>query len=178
MYEKFRQANSHRPWTGKLLHQWFTPKTMPPFLRSAAMIDGSRAHSIVVQAAKDHPLSADCFFTEMSYGNSAGAPEFYIRPKGIAYISGGSDDVPLPDLADEVSYDPKLVKELQRQAAVVSPEYLDVNKDAQLKAEQAVGIYGLTPVLLATFSSHCCAYLGWQCQLRYLSCRRPLCLGD
>ncbi|WFD42907.1 hypothetical protein MPSI1_001557 [Malassezia psittaci] len=125
------------PWTGKLLNQWFTPKTMPSYLRSAAMIDGSRAHSIVIQAAKNHQLSADCFFTEMSYGNSAGAPEFYIRPKGIAYISGGSDDVPLPDLADEVSYDPKLVKELQRQAAVVSPEYLDVNRDAQLKSEQA-----------------------------------------
>ena len=151
---------------------------MPSFLRSAAMIDGSRAHSIVIQAAKNHQLSADCFFTEMSYGNSAGAPEFYIRPKGIAYISGGSDDVPLPDLADEVSYDPKLVKELQREAAGVSAEYLDVNKDAQLKTEQAVGTYCLIPVLSSAFSSHCCAYFGWQCRHRYLSCRRPLRLGD
>ncbi|WFC94834.1 hypothetical protein MBRA1_001470 [Malassezia brasiliensis] len=125
------------PWTGKVLNQWFTPETLPPFLRAAAMIDGSRAHSIVIQAAKNHQLSADCFFSEMSYGNSAGAPELYIRPKGEAYISGGSDDVPLPELADDVSYDPRLTKELQRQAAVVSPEYLDVSKDAELKTEQA-----------------------------------------
>lgn len=121
-----------------MLQQWFTPKTLPSFLRSASVIDGTRAHSIVIQAAKNHQLSADCFFSEMSYGNSAGAPELYIRPKGVAYISGGSDDVPLPELADEVSYDPRLTKELQRQAAVVSPEYLDVSKDADLKAEQAV----------------------------------------
>lgn len=123
-----------------MLNQWFTPETLPPFLRTAAMIDGSRAHSIVIQAAKNHQLSADCFFSEMSYGNSAGAPELYIRPKGEAYISGGSDDVPLPELADDVSYDPRLTKELQRQAAVVSPEYLDVSKDAELKTEQAVRI--------------------------------------
>ncbi|WFD38896.1 uncharacterized protein MJAP1_001862 [Malassezia japonica] len=125
------------PWTGKLLHKWFTPDTLPSFLRAAAQIDGSRAHSIVIQAAKNHQLSADCFFSEMRYGNSAGAPELYIRPKGVAYISGGTDDVPIPELADDVQFDKKYTDELQRQAAVVSPEYLDVKSDATLKREQA-----------------------------------------
>lgn len=125
------------PWTGKLLQSWFTPETMSPFLRSAAMIEGSRAHSIVIQAAKRHQLSADCFFSEMRYGSSAGAPEFYIRPKGEAYAAGGTDDVPIPELADDVSYDPKRTAELQRQCAALSPEYLDVNGGADLVAEQA-----------------------------------------
>ena len=125
------------PWTGKLLQTWFTPSTMPAYLRSASMIEGSRAHSIKIQAAKGHQLSPDCFFSEMRYGNSAGAPEFYIRPKGVAYVSGGSDDVPIPELADDVTFDPKRTAELQIQAGVLSPEYLDVKNDAELLAEQA-----------------------------------------
>ena len=125
------------PWTGKLLQSWFTPDTMPSYLRSAAMIEGSRAHSIVIQAAKRHQLSADCFFSEMRYGTSAGAPEFYIRPKGEAYAAGGTDDVPIPELADDVSYDPKRTAELQRQCAALSPDYFDVKRGAELIAEQA-----------------------------------------
>ena len=125
------------PWTGKLLKTWFPSDKMPPFLRSASMIEGSRSHSVLVQAAKKHQLSADCFFSEMRYGSSAGAPEFYIRPKGRAYVSGGSDDAPVPELADDVSFDPRRTAELQKQLAVLSPEYLDVNRGAKLLAEQA-----------------------------------------
>lgn len=125
------------PWTGKLLKSWFTPDKMPSFLRAASMIEGSRSHSIRIQAAKNHQLSADCFFAEMRYGTSAGAPEFYIRPKGEAYVSGLADDSPLPALADDVKFDPARVAELRKQASVLSPEYLDVNKDAKLLAEQA-----------------------------------------
>lgn len=125
------------PWTGRLLREWFTPKTMPAYLRSASMIDASRAHSILIKAAKDHQLSSDCFFSEMRYGSSAGAPEFYIRPKGYAYVSGGSDEEPLPRLADDVTFDPKLTARLQEQTAVLSPEFLDVKSDAKLLTEQA-----------------------------------------
>ena len=73
----------------------------------------------------------------MRYGSSAGAPEFYIRPKGRAYVSGGSDDAPVPELADDVTFDPRRTAELQKQLAVLSPEYLDVNRGAELLAEQA-----------------------------------------
>jgi len=125
------------PWTGKLVSSLFAKDKVPSFLRSAMSIKGDRAHSIIIKAAKEHQLSADCFFTEMRYGTSAGAPELYNRPKGLAYVCGATDDAPLPELADEVTYDSKATAELQRQAAVVSPEYLDVKKGADLKAEQA-----------------------------------------
>ena len=125
------------PWTGKLLQSWYTPQSMPSYLRSAAMIEGSRAHSTIIQAAKNQQLSADCFFSEMRYGTSAGAPEFYIRPKGVAYVSGGTDDKPIPELADEVDFEPKFTSELQRQASVLSPEFLDVKQGADLLTEQA-----------------------------------------
>lgn len=169
---------THSPWTGKLLSQWFTPKTLPPFLRSAAMIDGSRAHSIVIQAAKNHQLSADCFFSEMSYGNAAGAPELYIRPKGVAYISGGSDDEPLPELADDVTYNAKTTAELQRQAAVVSPEYLDVKKDAELLKEQAVRMLRLTQVLPSSLAAYRIAHHWRQRGPRPLRGGRPLGVGN
>ncbi|PKI83086.1 hypothetical protein MVES1_003272 [Malassezia vespertilionis] len=125
------------PWTGKLLNTWFKSQPMPAYLRNAAMIEGSRAHSILIQAAKNHQLSADCFFSEMRYGNAAGAPEFYIRPKGLAYLSGGTDSVPIPELADDVTYDPSSTAELQNQAAVASPEFLDVKRGATLLKEQS-----------------------------------------
>ncbi|WFD32411.1 hypothetical protein MSPP1_003458 [Malassezia sp. CBS 17886] len=125
------------PWTGKLLSSWFTPQTLPPFLRAATTIEGSRAHSIVIQAAHGHQLTPDCFFSEMRYGDSAGAPEIYLRPRGNAYLCGGTDDEPIPQVADDVSFDPRTTAELQRQAKVLSPEFLDVDSGATLKREQA-----------------------------------------
>lgn len=70
----------------------FSKSKLPNFLRSSTGVVGSRAHSIILQAAQHNPLSADCFFTEMRYKNSAGAgaPELYCRPNGIAYICGGA----------------------------------------------------------------------------------------
>ncbi|WFD35046.1 hypothetical protein MCUN1_001894 [Malassezia cuniculi] len=125
------------PWTGKLLETLFSPGEVPSYLRNAAAIEGSRAHSIIIQAAQDHQLSADCFFTEMRYGTSAGAPEVYIRPKGVAYVCGATDDEPVPEYADQVSYDPKATAKLQVQASVLSPDYLDVKNGATLLSEQS-----------------------------------------
>ena len=125
------------PWTGKVLEEWFGPTDIPPYLRNATAIEGSRAHSIMIQAAQNHQLSADCFFTEMRYGTSAGAPEVYIRPKGVAYVCGATDDEPLPEFADQVSFDPKATAKLQVQASALSPEYLDVKNGADLITEQS-----------------------------------------
>ena len=130
------------PWTGQLLGELFAPGDLPAYLRNATAIEGSRAHSIIIQAAQDNQLSADCFFTEMRYGNSAGAPEVYIRPKGIAYVCDATDDEPIPNLADKVSFDPKATSKLQTQASVLSPEYLDVKNGAQLLTEQSVRLFG------------------------------------
>jgi len=76
----------------------------------------------------------------MAYGPSgrkAGAPELYCRPDGTAYVCGGSDDVPLPDTADEVGFDEKKVADLIEQSKVLSPSSLDLDKGATLRTKQA-----------------------------------------
>lgn len=124
------------PWTGTLVSKLFG-KDLSRGLKNAASIDGSRAHSVIFQSAQ--PLSAHCLFTDMHYGQGgrkAGAPEVYCRPDGTAYVCGGSDDVPLPDTADEVGYDPKKTAELREQSAVLAPVAL--GERAKVQVEQAV----------------------------------------
>ena len=130
----------NRPWTGSLITQLFPRNLMPAHLKSASSIDGSRAHSVVIESPPGKPLSADCLFTDMAYGPSgrkAGAPELYCRPDGTAYVCGGSDDVPLPDTADEVGFDEKKVADLIEQSKVLSPSSLDLDKGATLRTKQA-----------------------------------------
>ncbi|KAI3477575.1 hypothetical protein L1887_60615 [Cichorium endivia] len=113
---------------------------LPAHLKAASSIDGSRAHSIVIESPPGKPLSADCLFTDMAYGpggRKAGAPELYCRPDGTAYVCGGSDDVALPDTADEVDFDESKVAALIEQSKVLSPTSLDVDAGATLKAKQA-----------------------------------------
>ncbi|KAJ1036143.1 hypothetical protein NDA18_000009 [Ustilago nuda] len=128
------------PWTGSLITQLFPRSLLPAHLKSASSIDGSRAHSIVIESPRGKPLSADCLFTDMAYGPGgckAGAPELYCRPDGTAYVCGGSDDVPLPDTADQVSFDEEKVAALIEQSKVLSPSSLDVEGGATLRAKQA-----------------------------------------
>ncbi|KAN0063756.1 hypothetical protein ACQY0O_003806 [Thecaphora frezii] len=128
------------PWTGSLVTTLFPRKLMPPHLKSAASIDGSRAHSVVLASAPAHPLSADCLFTDMAYGSGgrkAGAPELYCRPDGTAYVCGGSDDVPLPDLAESVGFDAQKIEALIEQSKVLAPDSLDVDRGAKVMARQA-----------------------------------------
>ncbi len=54
------------PWTGSLITLLFPRSLMPAHLKSASSIDGSRAHSVVIESHK--PLTADCLFTDMAYG--------------------------------------------------------------------------------------------------------------
>ena len=120
--------------------QLFPRNLLPAHLKSACAIDGSRAHSVVIQSPPGKPLSADCLFTDMAYGpggRKAGAPELYCRPDGTAYVCGGSDDVPLPDTADQVGYDEKKIDALIEQSKVLSPSSLDVDAGAKLQAKQA-----------------------------------------
>ncbi|CDU25378.1 uncharacterized protein SPSC_05212 [Sporisorium scitamineum] len=126
------------PWTGSLITQLFARNLLPAHLKSASSIDGSRAHSVVIESHQ--PLSADCLFTDMSYGpggRKAGAPELYCRPDGTAYVCGGSDDVPLPETADEVGFDEKKISALIEQSKVLSPSSLDLDGGAKLRAKQA-----------------------------------------
>ena len=123
------------PWTGKLVTTLFPSKLMPPHLRGATAIDGSRAHSVVI--ASSNPLSADCLFTEMSYNDKAAAPELYPRPDGTAYICGASDEVPLPPTADEVTVDQNKIAALIEQAQVLSPKAPHTDAGAQVVEKQA-----------------------------------------
>ncbi|KAJ9478529.1 putative oxidoreductase TDA3 [Pseudozyma hubeiensis] len=126
------------PWTGSLVTKLFPRNLLPAHLKSASSIDGSRAHSVVIESHK--PLSADCLFTDMAYGaggRKAGAPELYCRPDGTAYVCGGSDDVPLPETADEVGFDEKKIVALIEQSKVLSPSSLDLDGGARLRAKQA-----------------------------------------
>ncbi|EST07106.1 FAD dependent oxidoreductase [Kalmanozyma brasiliensis GHG001] len=126
------------PWTGSLITRLFPRNLLPAHLKSASSVDGSRAHSVVIESHK--PLSADCLFTDMAYGpggRKAGAPELYCRPDGTAYVCGGSDDVPLPEMADEVGFDEKKITALLEQSKVLSPSSLDLEAGATLRARQA-----------------------------------------
>ncbi|GAC97992.1 FAD dependent oxidoreductase [Pseudozyma hubeiensis SY62] len=126
------------PWTGSLVSKLFPRNLLPAHLKSASSIDGSRAHSVVIESHR--PLSAHCLFTDMAYGaggRKAGAPELYCRPDGTAYICGGSDDVPLPETADEVGFDEKKIVALIEQSKVLSPSSLDLDGGAKLRAKQA-----------------------------------------
>lgn len=128
------------PWTGSLVTQLFPRTLLPAHLKSASFIDGSRAHSVVIESPPGKPLSADCLFTDMAYGpegSKAGAPELYCRPDGTAYVCGGSDDVPLPDTADEVGFDEKKIAAIIEQSKVLSPSSLDLDAGATLRAKQA-----------------------------------------
>ncbi len=128
------------PWTGSLITKLFPRSMLPAHLKAASSIDGSRAHSIVIESPPGKPLSADCLFTDMAYGpggRKAGAPELYCRPDGTAYVCGGSDDVALPETADEVDFDESKVAALIEQSKVLSPTSLDVDAGATLKAKQA-----------------------------------------
>ena len=126
------------PWTGSLISRLFPPTLFPAHLKSASSIDGSRAHSVVIESHK--PLSADCLFTDMTYGpggRKAGAPELYCRSDGTAYVCGGSDDVALPEFADEVGFDEEKIAALLEQSKVLSPSSLDLDGGATLRAKQA-----------------------------------------
>ena len=102
------------PWTGVLLDA-ILPATaaLPSFIKTARSIGGSRAHSVVIQAAEPGTTS-HCLFTDMhwSNGRSAAAPEVYARADGTVYVCGGSDDVELPALAADVEYDAKATSKL------------------------------------------------------------------
>lgn len=126
------------PWTGKLLKTLVptaAQSNLPRWARSAMRIDGSRAHSIVVQAPQ--PTTAHCLFTDMHYGKQAGAPEVYCRGDGTVYACGGSDSVPLPASADDVGYDAAQTQCLIDQVAHLSPSHLTTKAGATIAREQA-----------------------------------------
>lgn len=136
------------PWTGKLIKSLLpagTQKNIPRYLRNAMRITGSRAHSIVVQAPK--PTTAHCLFTDMHYqrkgsstartGQAAGAPEVYCREDGTVYACGGSDDVPLPESAMEVSFDKSQTEKLIEQVSHLSPSHLSIESGAKIDKQQA-----------------------------------------
>ncbi|MCO5562829.1 hypothetical protein L7F22_016464 [Adiantum nelumboides] len=124
------------PWTGKLLTSLLPPGlAVPSFYRNASRITGSRAHSIVVQSPK--PTSAHCLFTDMHYGRQAGAPEVYCREDGTIYACGGSDDVPLPASADEVTHDGEQTRTLIAQMEHLSPSHLSAAAGAKVTKQQA-----------------------------------------
>lgn len=131
------------PWLGGLVSSMFPRNfiTSRRFLNSASYVEGSRAHSIVVRGTR--PASEHCLFTEMSYGGSdkagpaAAAPEVYARGDGTVYVCGGSDEEPLPRLAEEVSHDAKKTAALVEQTAALSPEVLAPQAGAKVEKEQA-----------------------------------------
>ncbi|PWN44155.1 FAD dependent oxidoreductase [Ceraceosorus guamensis] len=125
------------PWTGALASSLFSNSEagLPSLLRKAKKIGGSRAHSVVIQGSR--PTTAHCLFTDMRYGNKAAAPEVYAREDGTVYICGGSDEVILPENESDIVPDLKATAKLIEQAAVLSPDVLNVDKGAKVKAEQA-----------------------------------------
>lgn len=128
------------PWTGTAVRTFFPRSLLSkhPFLSAAAGVTGSRAHSIVVQGARE--TSNHCLFTEMRYGSGgrkAGAPEVYARSDGTVYVCGGSDEVELPKLAVEVDYDPSATKTLIDQTEALSPDVLSKKAGAKIIREQA-----------------------------------------
>lgn len=130
---------AHRPWTGTLLESILPASaSLPSFIKTARSIGGSRAHSVVIQAAAPGTTS-HCLFTDMHWdgGRSAAAPEVYARADGTVYVCGGSDDVVLPDLAADVGYDAKATKKLIEQAAVLAPKVLAKEAGATVQKEQA-----------------------------------------
>lgn len=130
------------PWTGQATRKLFARKYISsiPFLEAAAGVTGSRAHSVVIQSSQ--PTSEHCLFTEMSYGDGgrkAGAPEVYARADGTVYVCGGSDDVPLPEYAEDIEPDLKATRLLLEQSAALAPDALDVQgeKGAKCTRQQA-----------------------------------------
>lgn len=136
------------PWTGKLIKSLLpatTQKNIPRYLRNAMRITGSRAHSIVVQAPQ--PTTAHCLFTDMHYmrkgsstvrtGQAAGAPEVYCRGDGTVYACGGSDEIPLPASASEVTFDKSQTEKLIEQVAHLSPSHLSIESGAKIEKQQA-----------------------------------------
>ncbi|CAO1612744.1 unnamed protein product [Parajaminaea phylloscopi] len=130
------------PWLGSLVTSMFPRSfvTSHRFLHSASYVDGSRAHSIVVRGSR--PASNHCLFTDMSYGSGsrhrkAAAPEVYARGDGTVYVCGGSDDEPLPALAEDVTYDSQKTEALIEQTSVLSPEVLSSQAGAKVEKQQA-----------------------------------------
>lgn len=128
------------PWTGQATRKLFTRQQISsvPFLNAAAGVTGSRAHSVVIKSSK--PTTEHCLFTEMSFGEGgrrAAAPEVYARADGTIYVCGGSDDVPLPEYAEDVVHDGKTTSALIEQSAVLAPDALSTKSGAEVTREQA-----------------------------------------
>ncbi|CAO1620811.1 unnamed protein product [Sympodiomycopsis kandeliae] len=119
------------PWTGQATRKLFPRQVISstPCLNAASNVSGSRAHSVVIHSAL--PTSEHCLFTEIAFGpggRKAAAPEVYARADGTVYVCGGSDDVPLPEYAEDIEPDLKQTAKLLEQSAVLAPQALDVNK--------------------------------------------------
>lgn len=129
------------PWTGQATQKLFSRQMISssPLLAAASGVTGSRAHSVVIQSAQ--PTTEHCLFTEMAYGpggRKAGAPEVYARADGTVYVCGGSDDVPLPEYAEDIQPDLRTTKLLLEQSAALAPDALDVeNGTAKCTRQQA-----------------------------------------
>jgi hypothetical protein len=86
-------SHIHRPWTGKLLSKLFPTRdaSLPKFVQNAKHIDGSRAHSVIIEGTG--PTTNHCLFTEMRFdagkGSKAASPEVYARSDGTVYVCGG-----------------------------------------------------------------------------------------
>ena len=85
--------HNHRPWTGKLLSKLFPTRdaSLPKFVQNAKHIDGSRAHSVIIEGTG--PTTNHCLFTEMRFdagkGSKAASPEVYARSDVTVYVCGG-----------------------------------------------------------------------------------------
>eukprot|EP00045_Choanoeca_perplexa_P008907 m.83970 g.83970 ORF g.83970 m.83970 type:complete len:361 (+) comp14669_c0_seq1:58-1140(+) len=85
------------PWSG-------TAKSWVPTLPT---IDGSKAHSIVVQPSQPETITDHAIFVSYAAKGKMTNPEIYPRPDGTVYMcSTGDDDAPLPEDPNHVTVSP------------------------------------------------------------------------
>lgn len=127
------------PWTGELFKSLIQPTSLlyhSKVARKGRTVGGSRAHSIILRGTR--PTTAHCLFTDMRFGDTgivARGPEIYARGDGTVYICGGSDNEPLPALADDIGYEPRQTKKLMEQIRIIAPTCL--GDGALLEAQHA-----------------------------------------
>lgn len=106
------------PWTGGGLADFFGLKSRG----GALAVDGSRAHSILLQPPPDAAIDATALFlTVRDEHRKCLDPEVYPRPDGTVYVClGGDDPAPLPANPADVVWDEAACQGLARIAAQVS----------------------------------------------------------
>ena len=69
------------------------------------------------------------------------APEVYARADGTVYVCGGSDEVALPEYAEDIQPDLKTTKLLLEQSAALAPDALDVSSGGAAKCTRQQACY-------------------------------------